>query len=687
MNKNNLVPNRGAMLEHLQFLFSDCREYQDGRIEIAYTPADSGAVNRAEWFDLTDLDAAADYAARINAVEGVNVYIGAAIRSPDASPIGRSSKDDYYASTVAWADLDDPGAAISAKERYADLPPSFVVVTGRAPDLRAQIWWKLMHPETDIAALEDNLAHVCAALGGDTAVVDAARVMRLAGSVAWPKKPGRVPEITEIRKPEKPTVCVLAERFQSYFPGVAAPLTDRSAAGGVDGKPRNIITGKLKYPELLERTRQPGHWHYNMRDAVASMVSSQWTDEQIKLACAGYCTGGATDPDLLPLIATARQKWDIPEPERNIQPEQYDPVTGEIKCRVLPLLYADDVQPVTDTSDFVEDLLRDGEFSVIYGESNCGKTFFMLDMAMHVALGMKWRDKEIEQGGVIYAALEGGHGTKNRIVAFKQHHGITDPIPLAIIPSNLNFLDAEGDIQALVEAIKGAKERLGNVKLIVIDTLARAISGGDENSSMDMGQLIINADILRSLTGAHIVFIHHSGKDAAKGARGHSSLRAAVDTEIEISRPDTESPSLIKVVKQREMEMIEDMAFSLKSIVLGVNKRRKEVTSCVVMPVEVVERTKEVRMNAVQQFVYDCLTTALIEGGKHRNLIPDSPPVMCVHYDELRLVMGRRGFKEMMATEKKTTAEQIKSATQTARLGLKKLGKVNFDGSYIWIIE
>lgn len=686
MSKNILVPNRDAMLEHLQFLFSNCREYQDGRIEIAYTPPDSGAVNRAEWFDVTDLENAADFAARINAQDGVNVYIGAAIRLPDSSPIGRSSKDDYYAATALWCDLDDPGAAVAAKERYADLPPSFVVVTGREPDLRAQAWWTLMHPETSIPALEDNLAHVCAALGGDTAVVDAARVMRLAGSIAWPKKPGRIPEITEIKKPIKPTLMVMAERFQSYFPGAVSQLTT-AAAGGVDGKPRNIITGKLKYPELLERTRQPGHWHYNMRDAVASMVSSQWTDEQIKLACAGYCIGGATDPDLLPLIASARQKWNVPEPERNIQPEQYDPVTGEIKGRVLPLLYADDVQPVTDTSDFVEDLLREGEFSVIYGESNCGKTFFMLDLAMHVALGMKWRDKEIEQGGVIYAALEGGHGTKNRIVAFKQHHGITAPIPLAIIPSNLNFLDAEGDIQALVEAIKGAKERLGNVKLIIIDTLARAISGGDENSSMDMGQLIINADILRSLTGAHIVFIHHSGKDAAKGARGHSSLRAAVDTEIEISRPDTDSPSLIKVVKQREMEMIEDMAFSLKSIVLGVNKRRKEVTSCAVIPCDVVTVEKEVKLTSIERFIFDSLVDCLIANGTTRNVQKDAPPVQSVTYFELYASLEARGFKELIDKEGDVDAKTIKAATNAARLGLKNKGKINFNSSFVWVVS
>jgi hypothetical protein len=49
--------------------------------------------------------------------------------------------------------------------------------------------------------------------------------------------------------------------------------------------------------------------------------------------------------------------------------------------------------------------------------------------------------------------------------------------------------------------------------------------------------------------------------------------------------------------------------------------------------------------------------------------------------------MEQRGFKEMMATEKKSSAEQIKSATQNARLALKKMGKINFNNKYIWLTK
>ncbi len=362
--------------------------------------------------------------------------------------------------------------------------------------------------------------------------------------------------------------------------------------------------------------------------------------------------------------------------------------TEEPTKRTLPLIHASDIEATLDTRDFVEDLLSEEEFSVIYGESNCGKTFFMLDLAMHVALGKEWRGKEIEQGGVLYAALEGGHGTRNRIKAFKEHYNITQKIPLSIIPSSIDFLDDENDLPAFIDALERAQEEnTGKIKLIVIDTLARAMSGGDENSSQDMGQLVIYADKIREITGAHISFIHHSGKDAAKGARGSSCLRAAVDTEIEISRYDADSPSLIKVVKQREMEMIDDMAFKLESIILGQNRRSKDVTSCVAIPCEVEETEKSITLNPIQLFIYDSIKIAMEEGGVMRPLYGGQLNIECITYDEMRKVMERRGFREVMATEKKNTAEQIKSATQAARLALKKFDMVNFDGSFVWLIH
>jgi hypothetical protein len=235
-----------------------------------------------------------------------------------------------------------------------------------------------------------------------------------------------------------------------------------------------------------------------------------------------------------------------------------------------------------DVDDFVEGLLTSGTMSVVYGESNSGKTFFVSDLAMRVAAGMQWRDRAIEQGAVLYLALEGGFGISNRIAAFREEHGLdTQDIPFAIVKIGINLIDPEQDATPVIATIAAVQAQFGiPLRLVVVDTLSRAMAGGNENAPEDMTRLVGTGDEIRSVTSAHLLWIHHCGKDVARGARGHSSLRAATDTEIEITAEG--NARLARVTKQRDMECGGEFAFSLKSIELGTNRRGKTVTSCVV---------------------------------------------------------------------------------------------------------
>ena len=287
-----------------------------------------------------------------------------------------------------------------------------------------------------------------------------------------------------------------------------------------------------------------------------------------------------------PPLTEAPDHWAAePEPDVGLEPESVAP---DIKPTGLPLIYFQDVKPALKAEDFVEGLLIKAAMSVTYGPSNCGKTFFMADLALHVAMGLEWRGREVEQAGVIYCAMEGAHGIQNRVAAFALACGLTgQEIPFAIIPVALNLLDPEADTSRLIDAIKEAGARMAiPVGLVIMDTLSRGMAGGNENSPEDMGALVANSDRIRQATGAHVAWIHHSPKDQAQGARGHSLLRAATDTEIEISRADNDSPSIAKVTKQRELEIDGVFGFTLKRVELGLNHRGKPVTSCVVEPTD-----------------------------------------------------------------------------------------------------
>ena len=127
---------------------------------------------------------------------------------------------------------------------------------------------------------------------------------------------------------------------------------------------------------------------------------------------------------------------------------------------------------------------------------------------------------------MVYVALEGGRGVRKRICAYKRKFGLAS-IPFALVTSPLNLLQAK-DVAALISLIEDAEIEFQMPRvMVVIDTLSRAMPGGDENSAQDMTAVIRACDEIKLQTGATVHLVHHSGKKQASGARGHSSLKGS----------------------------------------------------------------------------------------------------------------------------------------------------------------
>jgi hypothetical protein len=230
----------------------------------------------------------------------------------------------------------------------------------------------------------------------------------------------------------------------------------------------------------------------------------------------------------------------------------------------------------------IDGILDCGAMSIVYGESNTGKSFLEMDQDFHIAAGMQWAGREVKQGGVVWVAAEGGSGIYKRVAALKKHYE-RDDVPFFIVPCPVNLLNPKADVQPLITLIKQAEQDSGQaVVKVTLDTLSRVISGGDENSPVDMGMLVHNFDAIREGTGAHLGAVHHSGKNTARGARGHSLLRAATDTEIEVA------DRYMTVTKQRDLDGDVTLRFELHATPIGVDLRGKAVNSCWV---EVREKT------------------------------------------------------------------------------------------------
>ncbi len=250
-------------------------------------------------------------------------------------------------------------------------------------------------------------------------------------------------------------------------------------------------------------------------------------------------------------------------------------------AKALPWEWAYNLEANCGVNDFVEDMLTNEGLSVVYGQSGSGKSFVVLRIAAAVAAGTKFYDKECDKGAVIYLAAEGAVGVKNRMFALKKEGLIKEGSRLVYVPCCINVLDKEQVTSLIATAVEAAAGLDVPVRLIILDTLSQCMPGSNENSPEDMTAVVEAANGIRKITGANVLFVHHSGKNQAAGSRGHSSLRAATDTEIEITREEGEEIGQITCKKAKDLAPFRSMGFKLRVVVLGKNRRGKDVTTCV----------------------------------------------------------------------------------------------------------
>ena len=103
--------------------------------------------------------------------------------------------------------------------------------------------------------------------------------------------------------------------------------------------------------------------------------------------------------------------------------------------------------------------------------------------------------------------------------------------------------------------------------LVVIDTLARCLVGGDENSARDVGMAVDVAERLRQVSSAAVLLIHHSGVDGAR-VRGSSALEGAADVIIEAKADGTNVR--FRCVKSKDAAPFEDIYLALQPVASSV---------------------------------------------------------------------------------------------------------------------
>ncbi|MDI1270598.1 MAG: AAA family ATPase, partial [Polaromonas sp.] len=250
------------------------------------------------------------------------------------------------------------------------------------------------------------------------------------------------------------------------------------------------------------------------------------------------------------------------------------------------LLTDDDLGRLPPIQWRIKNVLPEQGIAVAYGPSGSGKSFLVLDMLQSLASGREWFGRKVKQCSVTYIVLEGEAGLAGRVSAHRIQHGSTS-MNIRYMVQPFRLLDAD-DINELVQAIQAA----GTGDVVVLDTLSRATPGTDENDSKAMGQIIANAKLLQDLIGGLVLLVHHTGKDASKGMRGHSSLHAALDCAIEVRRHGDRREWVI--AKSKDGEDGASHPFKLEVVSLGRDNDGEEITSCVVVPDESARSLSEI---------------------------------------------------------------------------------------------
>src|SRR5918996_1178461 len=184
--------------------------------------------------------------------------------------------------------------------------------------------------------------------------------------------------------------------------------------------------------------------------------------------------------------------------------------------------------------NLVKGLLGFGMMALLYGESGSAKTLIALSLALHVALGRDWCGRKVKRGSVAYLAPEGGHSVHLRFHAWCRHHGIDpndDTLPFRTIPVRVDLCKSKADLAQIIANIKAAEAELGPCLLAVVDTVSRALAGGDENAPGDMGNFVANCDQLREDTRATVLGVHHTPKGGTD-PRGHSCLKNGSEVRL-----------------------------------------------------------------------------------------------------------------------------------------------------------
>lgn len=330
------------------------------------------------------------------------------------------------------------------------------------------------------------------------------------------------------------------------------------------------------------------------------------------------------------------------------------------------LLTGTDLREIPPIRWRVRGVLPAEGLAALYGASGSGKSFLALDMAAAIAEGREWFGRRVQAAPVVYCALEGEAGFRLRVAAWEAAHGRDLPTGMHLLMQPFRLTDPD-DVRDLSAVVPPAA-------VLVLDTLNRAAPMADENASKDMGQILDAAKRLQAAFGGLVLLVHHSGKDLARGMRGHSSLHAALDAAIEVNRDGDRREW--KMAKAKDGEDGTIQLFRLNVEPVGFDEYGDVQTSCSVTRDVTAPQIKAAKLpqGGNQRIVLDAIRPLFKDGeiGK-----PGVPPTR--QSIPLDVAIGAGAARLTCPTDKRT------SRAREALTGLIGRGVIGCFEGWLWL--
>lgn len=539
--------NRRAIRDHLHMLFRRADTVVPGSVvAIMNSNSEITELNKARTFPATPagLDRATEHAAQMNE-EGKNVYVGANPRRPGT--VGRGTNKDIPFACFQWAEVDDADGEVGLM-LWNGATPSATITTGTEPTTRTHVYWELEAPEFDLVSWKARQKVLAQAICGDPAVIDESRVLRLAGTYAYPhaKKVSKGYRVELVSAADQSGTVTTPEQLMQGLGDIGTPISSQISEVKPIGDDSLLARdqddliatlqatpNELDYAEWVAFThafkaacggsdegyeayeewclKYPGNTADDAQAKWDSVNESRLGADYVYGVASGYgvaVSAAANDFDPLPAdedpyVAPVAAKRYAPLPMR--LPENFDPRCIDLRKWVLGHRFLV------------------GSVTAGLGAPGVGKSTFSILSGMAIATGRELTGERVNIRGRVWVHNHEDDTDEllRRIAGVCLHYDIDfndirdDFLFSSGAVTRLTVAVKDGDTVKLTQAVQDIIDTVNaeNIVFMAVDPLISTHEGVNENSNAEVEKVVDAFRIIARKTGCAIDLVHHTVKD------------------------------------------------------------------------------------------------------------------------------------------------------------------------------